>query len=132
MMKKTPASVASRTKMFVLGIGLGVICGGVLGFYCGFHALYHSIQLRRIEKNFGKVAPGMTSGEAVKTVFEDVLIFPQKDLENTSQEKWAVWGYDSSMMIRARKTGSSPFTLTIDKKTGKVIKAAREYNTRFD
>lgn len=124
--------VSLRRTWFLLGAVLGIFVGAFLGFHLGFSMLYRSIQLRRIETNFAKVRPGMTSGEAVKTIFDDVLIFPQQDLSNPLQEQWPIWGYDTEMMIQARKTGSNPFTLTIDKKTGTVVKAGREYNTRFD
>lgn len=86
-----------------------------------------------LERNFAKVKVGMTSGEAIKTIFSGVFIFPEHiDGRKPGLEKWPIWGYDMVKCIRARFEGSRPFTLTIDTKTDQVIEAKYEYSTRFD
>ncbi len=108
------------------------ICGFLVGFafplkFCGDHK-------QVIERNFGKVQPGMSSGEALKTIFDGAYIHPESadPRSNSADEIWPIWGYDLVDALRARSAGSYPFTLRIDKKTGTVVWAERVHNTRFD
>jgi len=116
---------------FFFGLIIGLCFGIVLSISLNPPMPYSST---KIESNFSKVKSGMTSGEALKTIFENVFVFPELSQEhpNSSIEKWCIWGYDLKKMLEARSKGSSPFTLTVDTKTDKVIKADYEYNTRFD
>ena len=112
--------------LFAAGILLGLCIGFVLGITLGFY------KVTGIEKNFENVTPGMTSGQALKTIFDDFLVFPDKPHPDARIEKWSLWGYNVKKMILARFWGARPFTLTVDTATDKITKAGYESNSRFD
>jgi hypothetical protein len=129
------AAVAPSNRRLLLKVAvvLSILAIGVClfpGVAAGVIRLTQSAWLSRIETKFPQVKPGMTSGQALKIIFEDALVFPEHSGQGI--EKWYIWGYDIRKMIRARWQGSSPFTLTVDTHTDRVIKADYEYNTRFD
>jgi len=118
---------------FLLGVvtGVGLFLG--LVHFAGIQTPMSTGLSETLERNFAKVKVGMTSGEAIKTIFNDVFIFPEHvDAKKSGLEKWPIWGYNAIKCIRARFEGSRPFTLTIDTKADRVIEAKYEYNTRFD